>query len=290
MKCIAFLSAVLIILASVSCTKEKSFERPVTRDTAILNIAYGKDTAQTFDAYLPANRSSGTTKVIILIHGGSWVGGDKSDLILFVDTIKARFPRYAIFNLNYRLAASPNNLFPTQENDVNAAITFIYNNANTKYIISNKYVLIGVSAGAHLAMLQGFKYTSPVVPKVIADFSGPSDLTDMYNNPQGGNALISRGLAYVTGATPTSNPTIYSSSSPVNYITNTSPATIIFQGGMDPLVSVSQATAVQSKLTSAGVVNQYVFYQNQGHIGSWDVPTMLDAFNQLQAFLQTNVL
>ena len=33
---------------------------------------------------------------------------------------------YAIFNINYRLATGISNYFPTQENDVKAAIEFIY--------------------------------------------------------------------------------------------------------------------------------------------------------------------
>ena len=198
-------------------------------------------------------------------------------------------PAYAIFNINYRLSAFPNNVFPTQENDVKAALTFITGNA-ASYLISGKYALVGVSAGAHLAMLQGFKYTNPITPKVIASFSGPSDLIEMYNNPAGGITLISDAVAAAVGATPAQDSLLYATSSPVNYITSTSPATIVFQGGVDPLVSVTQAVEVQSKLTSSNVTNQYVFYPTAAHIGTWDNATMFDAFNKLQAFLAANVL
>ena len=290
MKSISLLSAVLIVLTFVSCSKEQAVLKQITPASTMLNLSYGENSAQNFDAYLPAGRSTDCTKVIILIHGGSWVSGDKSDISAYVDSLKLRLPKYAFFNINYRLSSNPSNLFPTQENDVNAAITFIFNNAKTKYLISNKYVYVGVSAGGHLAMLQGFKYNSPVVPKAIASFSGPSDLIDMYNNPVGGNQLISQGLANAVGATPSMNVSIYNTSSPINYITKFSPPTILFQGGADPLVAVTQATEVQSKLVNAGVVNQYVFYQKQGHIGTWDAPTMYDALNKLQVFLETKVL
>ena len=289
MKTISFFSAMLIVLTFVSCSKEPVITKQITAVT-MLNLSYGADSTQTFDAYLPTDRSIDSTKVIILIHGGSWVSGDKSELTTFVNTLKIGLPKYAIFNINYRLSKYPANLFPTQENDINAAITFIFNKAKTNYLISNKYALVGVSAGAHLAMLQGFKYNSVLKPKVIASFSGPSDLIDIYNNPVGGNQLISQGVASAVGATPSMNATIYNTSSPVNYITKTSPATILFQGGKDPYVSATQATAVQSKLVNAGVVNQYVFYQNQAHIGTWDDITMYDATNKLKIFIQTNVL
>ena len=289
MKTISFFSAMLIVLTLVSCSKESVTTKQITAAT-MLNLSYGADSTQTFDAYLPADRSIDSTKVIILIHGGSWVSGDKSELTTFVNTLQIGLPKYAIFNINYRLSKYPANLFPTQENDINSAITFIFNNAKTKYLISNKYAFVGVSAGAHLAMLQGFKYNSVVQPKVVASFSGPSDLIDMYNNPVDGNKLISQGLASAIGATPSMNAIIYNTSSPVNYITKTSPATILFQGGKDPYVSATQSTAVQSKLTNAGVVNQYVFYQNQAHIGTWDDITMYDAINKLKVFIQNNVL
>ena len=294
MKTTSCLLAIFIVLALTSCSKEQSAAKQITTDTttdtAMLNLSYGADKTQIYDAFLPANRSTETTKVIILIHGGSWVAGDKSDLTALVGILKTRFPKYAIFNINYRLSDYPSNIFPTQENDVNTAITFIYNNSKTKYLISNKYAFVGVSAGAHLAMLQGFKNNILVMPKVIASFSGPSDLNDMYNNPVGGNQFISEGVAYAVGSTPSANAIIYNTSSPINYINKTSPPTILFQGGADPLVGGTQATRVQTKLVNAGVVNQYVFYQNQAHIGTWDNPTMFDALNKLQAFIEKNVL
>ena len=290
MKTISFLSAILVVFTLFSCSKEQSATKQITTDTAMLNLSYGADKTQIFDAFLPANRSTENTKVIILIHGGSWVAGDKSDLTALISILKTKFPKYAIFNINYRLSDYPSNIFPTQENDVNTAINFIYNNAKTKYLISNKYAFVGISAGAHLAMLQGFKNNIMVMPKAIASFCGPSDLNDMYNNPVGGNQFISEGVAYAVGNTPSTDPFIYNTSSPVNYINKTSPPTILFQGGKDPYVSVTQATAVQSKLVNAGVVNKYVFYPNQGHIGTWDDPTILDALNKLQVFIEANVL
>jgi dipeptidyl aminopeptidase/acylaminoacyl peptidase len=139
-------------------------------------------------------------------------------------------------------------------------------------------------------MLQGFKYTAPVKPKVIASFSGPSDLIEMYNHPTFGNPLVSLGLANAVGTTPAQDSLLYATSSPVNYITAASPSTIIFQGGNDSLVSVTQALEVQKKLGDAGVKNQYVFYPEAGHTGSWDRETSLDAFAKLLAFIKDNVL
>jgi acetyl esterase/lipase len=223
-----------------------------------------------------------------MIHGGAWTAGDKNDMTPFVDTLKHRLPGYAIFNINYRLSANPYNLFPTQEMDVKSAVEYIYNHRSGFYI-TDKFVLLGASAGAHLAMLQAYKYNSPVKAKAVIDFFGPSDLTDMYNNPVGGNPLLSLLVAQAVGAIPAQNQTLYNNSSPTNFITAASAMpTILLHGGADPLVNPSQSVAVQTKLNAAGIVNQYVFYPSGGH-GDWDDATFANAFTKIQSFITTNV-
>ncbi|MEO7766369.1 MAG: alpha/beta hydrolase [Ferruginibacter sp.] len=282
-------AAVICLVTIYSCQKEirQTPPNPNIAQT-ILNVSYGADTQQKMDIYLPAGRSMSTTKVMILIHGGAWTVGDKSDFTPFVDTLKRRFPDYAIFNINYRLSAAPNNLFPTQEMDVKSAFTYIVGKS-IEYQLSDKYALIGASAGAHLAMLQGYKYTAPLKPKAIVSFYGPSDLTAMYNNPVGGNFLIALLMAQAIGSTPSQNLQLYVNSSPVNFISSSSPPTILLHGGLDDLVSPSQSTIVRDKLQTAGVVNQYVFYPTGDH-AIWSDDLMFDAFNNIQIFLTANVL
>jgi acetyl esterase/lipase len=256
----------------------------------ILNASYGNSAAQVMDIYLPANRSAISTKVMLLIHGGGWTDGDKNDPLFspFVDSIKRRLPEYAVFNINYRLSAPPSNLFPTQELDIKAATEFIYARRN-EYGISDKFVFVGASAGAHLAMLQAYKYNSPVRAKAVVSFFGPADLLDMYNNPVGGNSLISLVLAQTIGKTPTQDPLIYSNSSPINFISSgTGIPTILLHGGLDPLVNPQQSLAVKTKLASAGIASKYILYPAAGH-GDWNSTTYTDAFNNIQAFLLLNV-
>lgn len=288
MKKIISLVSIACILCMMSCTKNDPVNPDTTVAQTLLDQSYGNDLKQRMDIYLPAGRSTSSTKVMIMIHGGGWSLGDKSDFTAFVDTLKRRLPDYAIFNINYRLSANPNNLFPTQELDVKAAVEYIYNKLS-EYNISNKFVYLGASAGGHLSMLQGYKYNSPVKAKAIVSFFGPSDLIDMYNNPVGGNPTAPLILANVIGATPTQNSTLYNNSSPVNFISSSAAMpTILLHGGVDPLVSPSQSVAVQTKLNTAGITNQYVFYPNGGH-GDWDAATYTDAFNKIQAFLTANV-
>jgi acetyl esterase/lipase len=292
MKRVATAIAIFASIVLASCSKDDSEIAPPDSNAAqtLLNVAYGTTPAQVMDVYLPAGRSESTTKVMLLIHGGAWTSGDKNDPLFlpFVDSIKRRLPGYAVFNINYRLSANPLNLFPTQEMDIKAATEFIVSK-RTEYRISDKFVIVGASAGAQLGMLQAYKYNSVIKPRAVVSFFGPGDLLDMYSNPVGGNTAISFAIASAIGKTPTQDPAIYSSSSPINFISSsTAMPTILLHGGLDPLVKPQQSIAVRDKLVMAGIANQYVFYPGAGH-GDWDGPTYTDAFNKIVAFLALHV-
>lgn len=288
MKAIRLLLVLFISVSFFSCKKEASSENNAVDAVTYTDISYGSDPLQKMDIFLPAGRSVAATKVIVMIHGGAWASGDKSEMTQYVDSFKRRMPDYAIFNINYRLSAAPANLFPAQENDVKAAVEFIAAKS-AEYLISGKYAFLGASAGGHLAMLQGYKYTSPVKPKAIASLSGPTDLTEMYNNPVGGNPLLSLFLATAIGNTPTGDPQLYTNSSPVTFITSASPPTLLLYGDTDDLVSTTQPTLAKAKLDAAGVTNEYVLYNGAGHVDTWDSNVIFDAFNRIQAFLTANV-
>lgn len=250
-----------------------------------LNVAYGTDSLQKMDVYLPANRNTEATPVIILIHGGAWASGDKSDFTPYVDSIRQRLPEYAIFNINYRLSNSTSIFFPSQENDVKAAADFIYN-LSAQYKVSGRWVILGASAGAHLALLQSYKYSTPVKVKAVVDLFGPTDMTDLYNHPA--SPLVpSSAIALIVGATPSSNPALYQQSSPINFVNAQSPPTILFHGGLDPLVSPSQSIALSNALQAAGVAQQYIFYPTEFH--GWTSPNLTDTFDKIAEFLRNKV-
>jgi acetyl esterase/lipase len=279
------LFTVCIVLFSLFACKKK--DKPVNTVTAaqtIANVSYGADSRNIMDVYLPANRSETSTPALIMIHGGGWSEGSKADFAPFVDTMKRRLPNYAIFNIMYRLAVNGNNLFPSQEQDVKKCIEFIYSK-RSEYKISDKFVLVGASAGGHLALLHTYKYTSPVKIKAIVDFFGPTDLTVFYNNPP--TFLVPILLLNVTGTTPVLNPTLYQQSTPLTFTTINSSPTIILHGGADIVVNSVQSTLLRDRLQTLGVAHQFVFYPSGGH-GDWDAATYKDAFNKIEAFIKTH--
>lgn len=276
----------LVTTFLLSCQKDISGDNPnIIPEKTHLNVAYGTDPLQKMDIYLPAGRTQATTKVIITIHGGAWAQGDKSDFAQFIDTLKKRLPGYAIFNINYRLSNGTTVFFPAQENDVKAAIEFIYSK-RAEYLISEKFVLLGASAGGHLALLQSYKYSSPVKIKAVVDFFGPTDMTDLYNNPAS-PVIPASTIALIVGATPVTNPVIYQQSSPVNFVNAQSPPTIILHGGLDPVVSPTQSIALKNLLQAAAVTHEHVLYPTEMH--GWLGTSLGNSFDRITAFLNTNV-
>jgi acetyl esterase/lipase len=265
-----------------SCKQEpKAFaEEKTLPEQTFLNVSYGKDTLQRMDVYLPANRTTATTKSLILIHGGGWTSGSKADFATYIDSFKTRLPDYAIFNLNYRLVNS-GNLFPTQENDVKAALDFIVANAEKYHVSTDNFALLGFSAGAHLALLQAYKNNSPRI-KAVVDYFGPTDLVAMYKNPW--HPLVPLALQMITGVSPEQDKTIFEQSSPAHFVGKDSPPTLILHGGKDVVVNVSQSKLLAQKLAAAGVKHELHIYPSEGH-GRWYGQSMLSSFDKIEAFL-----
>lgn len=280
-----FMSKFLIIFFSAillhSCKKDTAGDQ--LGQQTLLNVSYGNHASQKMDVYLPAGRTATATKAIILIHGGGWNAGDKSDFASYISVLKQRLPDYAIFNINYRLAISPD-LFPTQEMDVKAVVQFIINSSDEYQVNSNKLVLLGASAGGHLALLQAYKHDNGKI-KAVIDFFGPTELVEMYNNPP--NPLVPSLLQIVTGATLTSNLQIYLDSSPVNFISSSSPPTLIFHGGIDNIVHVSQSQLLSTALATTGIQHQLVIYSIEGH--GWTGTNLNDSFDKIASFLNVHV-
>ena len=268
----------LTMLFFASCKKKEDANAART----ILNVKYGSDARQAMDVYLPANRSTSETPVLILVHGGGWSEGNRTDLNAYVDTLKRRLPDYAIINISYRLAANGQNLFPAQEQDVKACVEFIYSK-RSEYKISDRFALLGASAGAHLSLLHAYKYTAPIKIKAVVSFFGPTELVQMYNNPP--HPLVPLLLAGVTGATPSTNLSLYQQSSPYNFVAAGSSPTLLLHGSADIVVAASQSAILHDKLTLAGVASQYVLYNGGGH-GDWSAAVYHDAFNKVEAFLR----
>lgn len=277
-----YILPVLLLLLSFGCqSTEEGSHNAETYLAAeeIMNVKYGEKSEQIMDVYLPAGRN-GDTKVFILIHGGGWTGGSKADMSFVIPMLKAQFPEYAIVNMDYRLANKQYPAFPKQVQDIEEAIQYL---KSSDYNISNNYALIGASAGAHLAMLYSYRFDTHGDIKAVCNIVGPSDFTDenYIKHP-----FFQYGAQYLIGnINYQQHPEVIETVSPALQVKKNSPATIMFYGGQDPLVPVTQATRLKAKLDSNGVYNEYYLYPNGGH-GNWDAETTIDFTEKLTAFFR----
>ncbi len=283
MRGIEKLLIVLFFVSVFSCKKESAAPAAPLTAMELKDVAYGTDALQKMDVSLPAGRNTTDTKVLVLIHGGSWISGDKSEFTGIVDALKAQFPDYAILNINYRLAnLAGGNIWPAQLNDVNAALTYLQTNAATYAVNTNKIAVFGASAGAQLALLKAYRDNADNSIKVVVDLFGPTDLIDMYNQPTDPTypALLN---VFLKG-TPITNNAGYVSASPLFFVSNKVPPTIIFHGTADNIVHIRQSDSLNLRLTNAGVLHEYTRYTNEGH--GWAGSNLLDTYAKAIAFVK----
>lgn len=116
---------------------------------ALYDISYGPyGTDNLLDIYTEKGER-GIRPVIFNIHGGAWVYGSKEVYKYYcMSLVKYGF---TVVNINYRLA--PENVFPDAITDINAALTFVAKHGDRYNIDKSRVVLVGDSAGAHLASL-----------------------------------------------------------------------------------------------------------------------------------------
>ncbi len=242
---------VLFFATFQSCKKTEQNPASSTQ-LDLKHVLYGIDTAQNMDVYLPAGRDTINTKWLLFVHGGSWASGDKNDFNETIGSIRGQLPDFAFFNINYRFALGGINIYPTQLNDVQAAIDFIRSKHNEYHINPNKIVVAGASAGAQLALLQAYKYNDLGYIKAVIDLFGPTDLNDLYYNhpvPQEAQFVLQNYL----GTTPNINPLIYLQASPINYVTAQTVPTKIFHGTADEVVPIAQSLVLKAKLDLPGL-------------------------------------
>ena len=127
------------------------------RSVTLQNQSYGPESDQTFDIYLPEERSNNSTKVIVLIHGGSWTDGDKSNMEDLIPIVQDANPNHAIVNMNYVLANKNRHAFPNQFIDIQILLDELTTRSE-ELQISPEFALIGRSAGGHLALMYDYVY------------------------------------------------------------------------------------------------------------------------------------
>lgn len=114
------------------------------------DVAYGPGEKQKIDVYIPADAHD--APIIVMVHGGAWLYGDKSNRGVVENKVAHWLPRGMIFvSVGYPLVPDADPV--TQASDVVKAIALVQSKAAAWGGDPSRIVLMGHSAGAHLVAL-----------------------------------------------------------------------------------------------------------------------------------------
>ena len=263
MKKLLLLSIGLIFTGLILPAQEDSSYKPVEYPqgyTARLNVVYTKvkDWEGRVDLYLPP-KEKGLSPVIINIHGGGWNKGVKESQTGFNTFFKMGF---AVANMEYRLTGQAT--APAAVEDTRCALIYLIRNAKELNIDINKIVIMGGSAGGHLALMGGllgndrrFDNNCPGTETIkVAAIIDKYGITDVWDWGYGKN-ITSKSAARWLGNR-SDDKEFAASVSPIHYVNSKSPPVFIVHGDADPTVPYQQSVDLHKKLVEAGVKTEFI--------------------------------
>ncbi|EMV9342250.1 TPA: alpha/beta hydrolase fold domain-containing protein [Vibrio diabolicus] len=226
------------------------------------------------DLYTPSVESNTQYPLLVWVHGGAWKRGSK-------DAIPEKNPLllqsvlnegYALASVDYRLSGEAS--FPQPVQDINDALNYLYDNAEKLGIKADNVVIMGRSAGGHLAGFIGatnsayhqVDFYEPPKYKVsaVVSFFGPTDLLELSN--KGGKKTSKKSsVSRFLGDIPNNIPKLAKKASTTSYVNENTPPYIQLHGTLDKRVPLSQSEILKAKLDEHGVTNQLFIEEGVGH-------------------------
>jgi len=235
-----------------------------------LDIPYASlSPAQKLDIYWPEH-GKGPFPVILSIHGGAFMGGDKGDIQL-VPMLEGLNRGYSVVSINYRMSGEAK--FPALVHDMKAAIRWIRGNAQAFLFKPGKIAAWGGSAGGYLAAMAGvsagiaeledLSLGNPDQPshvQAVVDWFGPTDFLKMDEQlaecglaPQAGQEHNGESSpeSLLLGAKITEIPDLVQAANPESYIRADAPPFLIQHGTKDDTVPYQQSLNLADRLRAA---------------------------------------
>ncbi|PZV20365.1 MAG: esterase [Leptolyngbya sp.] len=203
--------------------------------------------ALALDLYQPPS-AQGPHPAIVTIYGGAWQRGSPAATARFSSYMAAQ--GYTVVAIDYRHA--PEHRFPTQIEDVQAALAWIRDRAATYSIDPGRMALVGWSAGAHLAMLAAYEPGALPIRAVVS-YYGPVNLAAGYYDPPVPDPIDTTAvLESFLGGNPEQLPELYQRASPVFAVRPGLPPTLLIYGQRDHIVQLSYGQQMYERLTRSG--------------------------------------
>ena len=150
---------------------------------ATVRIACGSEPSQWMDLFLPAG--AGPFPLVILVHGGCWRTRASAET-LSPNAAELAAAGIAACCLEYRRIGEDGSGYPGTYLDLGAAADALRGEADRYGIDLSRVVIVGHSAGAHLALWLGARHRlpadsalrvpDPLMARTIVAVAGPGDL------------------------------------------------------------------------------------------------------------------
>lgn len=276
---IAFGAAVVIsFLLSVQLTNQRHLA-PIQVDWddtvgyVLSDLSYGEGELNTYDLYVPANLPQGQPcSLILLIHGGGFTGGDKSEGIHWCRYFASKGILSA--SINYTLLTGDGiDGLPLQYQEVGQAVEAIYEKARALGFTITEMATTGGSAGGTLALMYAYNQPkdAPIPVKFVFEEVGPCTF-----NPEGwGNTTDEEKVAFITmmsGQSITAEMVdsgeaqqVVDAISPVSYVSESTVPTLLAYGLKDNVVPPNLRYFLLEKLEEYNVPYTYIEFPNSGH-------------------------
>lgn len=232
------------------------------------NLSYGPNERQILDIHYEIGLTS-PVPAILFIHGGSWISGDKSNMLKYRTSVINE--GYVYISMNYRLISNQATYLDMLE-DVDLAIQFIKNETSLMPIDTSQIVLAGESAGAHLAMLYSYRNTSPIPIQFLLAFVPPVDFTDpsyvTFGNASTqlflANQLMQTDIMDASELIEDDYPESWIDASPIYYLEDAIP-TLIGYGALDELIPQSNYVRFINRVDEIDAPVETILFPNSGH-------------------------
>ncbi len=231
------------------------------------DVSYGSHERNVLDLYIPED-ASGDLGLVLYIHGGAWVSGDKE---AYEGTAQYASEGIKIAGaaMNYRYLSDSTTMEDIID-DIDAALKKIKAIGAENGVNINKVILGGHSAGGHLSMLYAYsrKDTAPITPVAVIDQSGPTDMNDdafFSSTNVLGTEYLEQLISWSIGKKVTvEDKDEYINEirliSPLYYVDKDTVPTLICHGDHDTVVPYSNAVSLDAKLTQYGVKHDFITY------------------------------
>lgn len=254
-------------------------------DPSYKDLAYATiSETQKLDLYIPTT-GSGPFPLVIMVHGGGFMFGDKADGAGLTGVDQLLAAGYAVASINYRLSGEA--IYPAQIYDAKAAVRFLRANAAKYKLNPDKFGAWGASAGGNLVSLLGTtcgvtelegdlgNNDQSSCVQAVVDWFGPIDFLKMQEQFAGTSCSSTTNDASspeskLVGAAIQTVPEKVALTNPMNYITADDAPFLIQNGTADcnipPVQNKNLADALSAVIGADKVT--YISLEGAGHGGS----------------------